>query len=346
MKRLMINTFFLTVFVFLTGYFNQSFGAERTVEIKKEFQTTLKENDGSSQFEEVIEKEGIKYQLKSLHTDRVEMINPAAGITLDSAPFVGSPKGYEPRETLEKDGKKYHLTTSEILDITTEEKTDYTESSVFYNGVEYIDRLPEEAEVQVMKEELNLELTVKLPAVSFEEERNYWAYDFAFPITVSGYQENSYLLGNTEIPNGASLIDYTEAFLNYLNLPQDYYEITNISWDDEPEKHHGDTIRRARASGRKRVKDIRGIYGGEVTFPSVQAKIYRGIYEEEGAENKSGHMVYKKSVTAVYEPQTGIGFRKILIYLCTITVALTVFLLVLLIILVIIKKKKRPVSKD
>ena len=344
MKRLIIYTVFLTIFIFLTGYFNQSYGAEKTVEIKKEIQTELKDDDGKSQFEEVIEKERINYQLKSLHTNYVVIINPAVSITLDSPPFVGSPKGYEPRKTLEKDGKKYHLTSSEILDITTEEKTEYTESSVLYKGVEIIDRLPEEAEVLVIKEDLNLEMTVKLPAVSYEEERNYWAYDFTFPITVTGYQENSYLLGNTEIPNGASLIDYTEAFLNYLKLPQDYYEITSISWADEPEKHHRDTIRRAQASGRKRVKDIRGIYGGYVTFPSVQAKIYRGIYVEEGAENKTGHPVYKKSVTAVYEPQKGTGFKKIIKYILTITVALTVFILILLIILIVIKKKKKPVS--
>ncbi len=346
MKRLMINTIFFTVSLFLAGYFNQSYGAERTVEIKKEFQTTLKDDDGNSRFEKNIEKEGIKYQLKSLHTDHVEIINPAARITIDSAPFTGSPKGREPRETLEENGKKYHLTASEVLDITTEEITEYTESSVFYKGVEYIDRLPEEAEVQVKKNDLKLEMTVKLPAVSYEEERDYWAYDFTFPITVTGYQENSYLLGNREIPKGASLIDYTVDFLNYLNLPQDYYDITSISWVGEPEKYHEDTIRRARASGRKRVKDIRGIYGGNVTFPAVQAKIYRGIYVEEGVENKTGHMVYKKSVTAVYEPQTGTGIRKIFTYLLTITVALTVFLLLLFVILIVIKKKKKPVSKD
>ena len=346
MKRLMINTILLTISVFLAGDFNQSYGAERILEIKKEIQTTREDDDGNSQFGEVIEKEGIKYQLKSLHTNHVEIIKPPASITVDSAPFVGSSNGNELRETIEEDGKKYYLTASELMGITTEERTEYTESSVFYKGVEYIDRLPEEAEVQVIKQDLKLEMTVKLPAVSYEEERNYWSYDFSFPITVDGYQENSYLLGNTEIPNGAALIDYAEAFLNYLNLPQDYYEITGISWTGEPEKHQGDTIRRAFASGRKRVKDIRGIYGGEVTFPSVQAKINRGIYVEEGAEDKTGHMVYKKSITAVYEPQTDTGFRKILTYILTITVALTVFILVLLVILVVINKKKRLVSKD
>ncbi len=340
-RLIKFNTAFLTALVFTGGFFSVSYGTEKTVEIKKEFRTLNKEDEGSSHFERIIEKNGIKYQLMSLKTDYEETIYPDSVLTIDSPPFVGSPEGYIPQETLEERGKKYHLTAGEILDISTEEKTKYTESSILYKGVEYIDQMPEQAQVRVRDEDLNQEQIVELPAVSYAEESNYWNYDFTFPITVSGYHEKSYLLGDTEIPNGVPLIDYAEAFLKYLNLPTDYYEITSIAWTGEPEERNGDLVRTAQARGRKLVKNIRGIYGGEVTFPAVQAKVYRGSYVEEGAENQTDHLIYKKIVTAVYERQTGEGFPEILRSILTKTIVLTGFLILFIVILILCRKKKR-----
>ncbi|GLB29901.1 hypothetical protein LAD12857_18240 [Lacrimispora amygdalina] len=335
------NTALLAILVFTGGFFHVSFGSERTVEIKKEFRTTNKEDEGSSHFERTIEKNGIKYQLMSLQTDYEEIIYPDSVLTIDSPPFVGNPEGYIPQETVEEGGKKYHLTASEILDISMEEKTEYSETSILYRGVEYIDKIPERAQVRVTDEDLNQEQIVELPAVSHVEESNYWDYGFTFPITVSGYQEKSYLLGDTEIPNGVPLIDYADAFLKYLNLPPDYYEITSIAWTGEPELQNGDLVRTAQARGRKAVKNIRSIYGGEVTFPAVKAKVYRGTYVEEGVENQTDLLLYKKIVTAVYERQTREEFSEILRSILTKTVLLTGFLILLIMILILHKKKKR-----
>ncbi|MGC6177616.1 hypothetical protein [Lacrimispora sp. 38-1] len=310
------------------------------VEIKKEFRTINKEDEGRNHFEKIIEKNGIKYMLRSLRTDHEELIYPGSVLTIDSPPFMGSPEGYIPQKIVEEEGKRYRLTASEIQDISMEEKTKYSESSVLYKGVEYIDQMPEQAQVRVRDEDLNQEQIVELPAVSYAEESNYWNYDFTFPITVSGYQEKSYLLGDTEIPNVVPLIDYAEAFLKYLNLPPDYYEITSIAWTGEPEERNGDLVRTAQARGRKLVKNIRGIYGGEVTFPAVQAKVYRGSYVEEGAENQTDHLIYKKIVTAVYERQTGEEFPEILRSILTKTIVLTGFLILFIVILILCRKKK------
>ncbi len=339
-RLIKINTAFLILLVFAGGFFIISYGSEKTVEIKKEFRTFNKEDEGGSLFERIIEKNGIKYQLMSLWTDYEETIYPDSVLTIDSPPFVGNPEGYIPQETVEEGGKTYHLTASEILDIFVEEKTEYSESSILYKGVEYIDQIPEQAQVRVKDKDLNQEQIVQLPAVSNVEESNYWDYDFTFPITVSGYQEKSYLLGDTEIPNGVPLIDYADAFLKYLNLPLDYYEITSIAWTGEPEEQNGDLVRTAQARGRKLVKNIRAIYGGEVTFPAVQAKGYRGTYVEEGAENQTDHLIYKKIVTAVYERQTREESSKILISILTKTIVLTGFLILFIVILILLKKKK------
>lgn len=300
-NNLIINTVFFIFLSLLTGPF-LSYGADETTQIKN-------------------------------------VIRAGDVLTVDSPAFVGSPKEYAPLETVIKERKKYHLTNSEILDIFTEEKTEYSESRILYEGVEYIDRMPETAWVQVINEDLKLKQTVELPVVSQVEERSYWDYDFTFPIEVSGYQEDTYLLGDREIPNGAPLTDYAEEFLKYLNLPEDYYQITSIVWTGEPVERNGDMVRNAQARGKKLVKNIRAVYGGEVTVPSVHAQIYRGIYEEDRAENQTDPLSYKNSETAVYERQWN-GYQEIVRYIITITITLTVLLLLLIIILILIKKKK------
>lgn len=302
-KSFIINTFFFIFLSLLTGPF-LSYGAEESIEIKKD--TRLGDV-----------------------------------LTVDSPAFVGSSKEYAPLETVIKEEKKYYLTNSEILDIFTEEKTEYSESSILYEGVEYIDRMPETAWVQITNEDLKLKQTVELPVVSQVEERSYWDYNFTFPIEVSGYQEDTYLLGDREIPNGAPLTDYGVEFLKYLNLPEDYYQITSIVWTGEPVERNGDMVRNAQAQGKKLVKNIRAVYGGEVTVPSVQAQIYRGIYEEDRTEKQTDPLIYKNSETDVYERQAWNGYRKIERYIITITITLTVLLLLLIIILILFKKKKK-----
>ena len=307
-KSFIINTVFFIFLSLLTGPF-LSYGADKSIEIKKD-------------------------------------IRAGDVLTVDSPVFVGSSSEYAPMETVIKEGKKYHLTNSEILDIITEEKTEYSESWILYEGVEYIDRMPETARIQVINEDLKLKQTVELPVVSQVEECSYWNYDFTFPIEVSGYQEDTYLLGNREIPNGAPLTDYAEEFLRYLNLPEDYYQITSIVWTGEPVEQNGDMVRNAQAQGKKLVKNIRAVYGGEVAVPSVQAQIYRGIYEEDRTESQTDPLNYKNSETAVYERQAWNGYRKIVRYIITITITLTVLLLLLIIILTLLKKKKAEADTD
>lgn len=96
-KKSRINTAFLT-FLFLLAGQVLTYGSEETVEIRKEIRTFTKDDEGGSQFEKVIEKEGLKYQLKSLQTDHVEVIDPGDVLTVESPPFVGSPEEYAPLE--------------------------------------------------------------------------------------------------------------------------------------------------------------------------------------------------------------------------------------------------------
>ena len=333
---------FLAVPLFL-GCAGIAHAEETFIEIKKEYRTSNKEEDGRSQFKEVYEKDGIVYRLKSVQIGNVEEVYPGDIITYDSGPFVGNPEEYALKETVEKEGKRYTLKTSELSKVVTEETTKYSEASILYEGVEYIDSLPEDARVKVINEDLKQELNVILPAVDYKEESTYWDYSFSFPVTVSGYDADSYMLGQTEICNRSPLIDHAKLFLSYLNLPSQYYEITSIEWDGDPVSMDGEVIRNATAHGRKFVKDIRGIYGGDVTFPSIEANVYHGTYIDAEAENQTEQITYKKEVTATYERDGRKGFWNFLKRLLTNTVTLSILfiLLIILVLRVIVKKVRK-----
>lgn len=318
--------------------------AEETfIEVKKEYRTFMKEEDGRSQFKEVYEKGGIVYRLKSVQINNVEEIQPGDIITYDSDPFVGDPEEYAPIKEIVKEGKKYTLKTSGLLKVVTEETAKYSEASILYEGVEYIDSLPEDAQVKVINEDLMQELNATLPAVGYKEESAYWDYNFTFPITVSGYDADSYILGQTEISNRSPLIDHAKLFLSYLNLPSQYYEITSIEWEGDPVSKDGEMIRNATAYGRKFVKDIRGIYGGDVTFPSIEANIYHGTYIDAEAENQTEQIIYKKEATAAYERDGRKGFWNFLKWLLANSVTLSILttLLIILLLLVIVKRVRK-----
>lgn len=318
--------------------------AEETfIKINKEYRTSMKEDDGRSQFKKVYKKDGIVYRLKSVQIDNVEEVYPGDIITFDTDPFVGDPKGYEPKVEVEKEGIKYTLKTSELLKVVTEETTKYSEATILYEGVEYIDSLPEEAQVKVINEDLKQELNVTLPAVDYKEESAYWDYNFTFPITVSGYDADSYMLGQTEISNRSPLIDHAILFLDYLHLPPQYYKISSIEWDGDPISKDGEMIRNATAHGRKFVKDIRGTYGGAVTFPSIEANVYHGTYIDAEAENQTEQIIYKKEVTGTYERDVRKGFWNFLKWLLanSVTLSILTILLIILFLLAVVKKVRK-----
>ena len=318
------------------GYAGIVHAEETRIEIKKEYETSIKEDDGRTQFKEVYEKDGILYRLKAVQINYVEQVYPGNIITYDSDPFVGDPAEYAPKESVVKEGKRYHLKSGELKKVMTEETIKYTEASILYKGVEYIDNLPGDAEVKVVNEDSKQEQKVRLPAVNYEEEGTYWDYHFTFPITVTGYDADSYMLGQLEISKNTPLIDHGDQFLDYLNLPTQYYKITRIQWDGKPVGEEGEMTRKATAYGRKLVKDIRGIYGGDVVFPSIEANVYHGVYVEGDPENQTGRPVYRIQATGVYEQNGRMGFWNFLKWLRTNSLTLAILKLLLLTILTIL----------
>ena len=323
------------------GRAHVAFGKDYKLEIKKEYWSQTDQNDGKNQFEEIYKKDGKKYRLLSVQIEDVQKVFSGDAITYDSPPFVGDLEGHKLNKELEKDGRKYTLQSSKIIQVMTEETTKYSETNILYRGVEAIDWIPEVAEVQVMNEDLEQTLKVTLPVVDYKEEGTYWDYRFTFPITVTGYHASSYWLGKNKISGSDSLIDHADQLLDYLQLPSRYYEITRVEWNGEPIERDGDVIRKATAYGRKLVKDINAIYGGEVKFPSVKAKVYHGIYEEKKAIRQTEQYKYRKKATAFYELVSPNRFWEILKWLRTRSIALITLLLLFYLAIKVLKAAKR-----
>jgi hypothetical protein len=168
------------------------------------------------------------------------------------------------------------------------------------------------------------------------------------PVVAKAGDADSYMLGQTEISNRSPLIDHAQLFLSYLNLPSQYYEITSIEWDGDPVLMNGEMIRNAIAHGRKLVKDIRGAYRGNVTFPPIEASVYHGTYIDAEAENQTEQIIYKKEATATYEQDGRKGFWDYLKWLLSnpITLAILLFLLLIAVILLILAKKSMKRKKN
>lgn len=328
--------------------------AGEEIQLRKVYLTAQKDESGKSQFNEVYKKDGIIYRLKSVETQIVDELPPGEIITYDSPPFVGElEEKFKPEESVRRQEKVYKLLTSELEEVMTEEEQKYSEAPILYKGIEYIDTLPETAMVKVTNSELKQEMTVELPAVAYKELGTYWDYDFTFPLTVTECDADTYMLGQIEIPGNTPLIDYAAQFLDYLNLPSDYYEISTIEWTGQPFPKGGKLIREAEAYGRKLVKDIEATYGGEVTYPSVSAKQYHCVYIDSEAENQTDQIVYRKEATAVYEPENKKmnlwDFLKwLFLWLLSHpgTLALLILLLLLVVLLLILKGKRKKSGKE
>lgn len=278
--------------------------AADTLVIEKTYETTNKDDDGTAAFEQTQEKDGKTYTLQEITVTVQDVITPKREIlTLEGEVFVGDPEANKPLESVERDGKKWELKETELVDSSRPELTKEVSTVIPYKGVEYIDTLPEIGSIDVLDENTKQTINVNIPYQSHEEVDSYWNNNFSFSITVAIYDADSYWLGDLEIPNDADLILYDRELLEYLELPQEYYRIQEISWDGDSYESNGELRRDATASGSKLVKDIDVSYAGKVTFPAVEAQYYNSIYVEQmpsGEETENDTTIYVMSAKGSY----------------------------------------------
>lgn len=276
-------------------------GAE-AFEKKVVYTTYDKGGDPFTALKECFILHGDTYKLKD--TGQASLIRETEVIprqfSYESEVFTGDGSEQEPEKTMTgEDGKTYYLAKKELKEQTAKERTEYKEVAVTYTAVEAGVQIPDAKESEFEDTDTGQAVNAVLDLKSQEITGEYWEDNFTFPITVTGYDADTFELNGKRIPKDADLADYGEEFLEYLKLDREAYEITSVIWNGEPYMESGIVMRNATASGRKWVKDIRAVYGGEVKMPAIVGKVWECLYEEEIPEHEK-HL-YTMAVTARYE---------------------------------------------
>ena len=270
---------------------------------KKVLYTTYdKDSDPFQSLKDSFVIHGDTYQLRSV--GQASLVREAAVVprqfSYESEIFTGDGREQEPERTIVgEDGKTYSLAEKELKEQEAKERTEYKEVAVTYTAVEAGVQIPEVKESEFEDMDTGQRVSALLDLRTQEITKEYWEENFTFPVTVTGYDADLFVLNGKQIPKDADLAGYGEDFLEYLKLDGDAYEINSITWNGEPYTQNVMVMRNATASGRKWVKDIRAIYGGEVNLPAIVGKAWECIYEEEIPEKE--RILYTMAVTARYE---------------------------------------------
>lgn len=210
-----------------------------------------------------------------------------AELTWESPVFFDNEDDCQPQKELERDGKQFRLISKRIRTVSLPGERTYLSADIPYE-LEGRQEPPESAVLTATDENTGLEYEREVPRLEIVEKEISWSDDFSFPVTISGYDADSFLLGDTEIPKDAPLSDYGEEFLDFLGLPGDCYRIHTVIWSGEAYEKEGILCRDALAAGEKLVRSVEVKYGGEVLTPDIQGKQYIGIYEEILPEPEEG----------------------------------------------------------
>ncbi len=240
----------------------------------------------------------------------------------ESPVFTDGGEIFLPEERLERDGKEYRLVSTKIQPAVKEGTKTYASAVVPY-VLEGRQEPPEKAVVALIDDATGREYERELPKLEVAEKDSFWDDEFSFSVTVSGYDSDGFLLGETEIPAGSDLVLYGRELLKYLKLPEDCYKVEAVEWDGECYEQDGTLYRNAIASGVKRMRNVEVKYGGQVQTPEIQGRRYVGIYEEiavvieeketqkERGEEKQVH-IYEAENDAYEPPQEEDFFQKAL----------------------------------
>ncbi len=131
---------------------------------------------------------------------------------------------------------------------------------------------PERTMIEIEDERTGERLERQVSLLEIQEERAVWEKSFTFPITVTGYDSEAFMLDDVEIPADADLTAYGDDFLRYLEIPEDCYTIDTIQWDGESYLEDGVVCRKAIAYGAKLVREVEVMYGGQVRLPMTEAE--------------------------------------------------------------------------
>lgn len=263
------------------------------------YQTYSQDNDATKHLSTVMI-DGAEYTVKSVTEPkyiRKDSIKPKT-LTYTSEVWKGDGEEQKPEDTIEQDGVTYKLENIYKEESKSEERTESKDATVAYTGIEYGVNIPKEKAVTFIDNDTKQEVTATIPLKSQEVTSEYWADDFQFDITISGYNAETYVLGSKEIAATEDLNNYKPDFLNLLALPSDRYQIDSITWNGDQYTEEGLVKRNAVGKGKKLVQDIDAVYEGEVTLPETVGYVWIADYQEDIPESES--IVYTMAVNVEY----------------------------------------------
>lgn len=218
----------------------------------------------------------------------------------ESEVFTGDGADKEPDESwTDEGGGAYHLISKELKEQTAQERTEYKEIPFTFTAVESGVQIPDQRVTEIDDLDTGQTVQATLQLKDKTVIREYWRDDFVFPITITGYDADVFVLNGIEIPKDADLTAYADAFLQYLKLDGDSYRVSSIGWDGEPYEKDGALMRNAVGRGSKFVKDIEATYSGEVKLPAIVGKSWHCVYEEDIPTDRQ--TIYTMTATATYQ---------------------------------------------
>lgn len=221
-------------------------------------------------------------------------------ISYESEVFTGDGSEHEPDKLwTDEDGIVYRLISKELKEHTAQERTEFKEVPVTFTAVESGVQIPDlkDTEIKDSDTEQTIKATLKLKDKTVIKE--YWRDDFVFPITITGYDADVFMLNGVEVPREADLTAYADIFLQYLKLDEDAYRVSSIDWEGEPYEKDGILMRNAVGRGSKLVRDIEATYSGEVKLPAIIGSSWKCVYEEDIPADHQ--IIYTMTATAAYQ---------------------------------------------
>jgi len=271
--------------------------ASESIVIEKTFSTYNKNDTGRDNFENQYEKDGMTYELSDLKTEIVDTQDYEGDMYIYTTDFVSSENELtDPDATIEHEGTTYQLQSKKVITNQSQNKTKYAEKKISYEGIESADEVPSFAEF-VEVDDFGKEYSKYLPLIDIKIEKENWDKTFEFPIQITNYDADSFMLNGTEIKKTEPLINYEMEFLEYLGLPMDYYKITSIEWSGSEYSSDGIICRNAIAKGEKVVRDITATYGGEMVIGEATQYAYECIYVNP---DKPSSTIYTIKATGTY----------------------------------------------
>ena len=224
---------------------------------------------------------GICFVLLLLHTVTV-YADEVPAIIEEIHMLKEEEKDTVPAYSINRDEADYLLSEWRLEHKEIPERREKVSKTIIYNDLEYLDELMAELSVEVTDEVTGRTEWILCRLTGSEITGERWEEDFAVPVICYSYPSDLYYLGDVPVTEDQLVAEdgaCRDDILEYLDLPRSDYMIEQVVWDgDAYENEQGEPCRRAIAYGKRRLRNCRTVYEGEVVFPASESYQLTAVY--------------------------------------------------------------------